>query len=325
MRATAKYQVGLSIIELMIAVALSSMLLFGVIQIFDANRESSRLTDAYGRVQESGRISLELVSRDIRMADYWGCAPDSTAITSHLDTSDADYAAWMNPEGVAGVEGTNNVGAGVNFPGTGVQMKTGTDTLTLRGSKSLNDAKVITPYMPNVAAVIQLTAGSGIQLGDVIMISDCTGADVFTNTANNTDSTGTLQHNTGVNSGAMVQNATQPLSHTYDGTAQISRPYVIDYFAGDNGAGGFSLYRRLNGSAPSEMVRDIEDLQFEYGEDTNDDGAADIYRTANNVANMGNVVSIRISATFASSTNVVNGAPLTRVYSLTSNIRNRTL
>lgn len=71
---------GFSLIELMIAVVLGAALLFGVIQIFDSNKQSSRLQHAFVEVQEAGRIAADLLARDIRMADYWGCT-DTSNIT----------------------------------------------------------------------------------------------------------------------------------------------------------------------------------------------------------------------------------------------------
>ncbi|MDH5233162.1 MAG: prepilin-type N-terminal cleavage/methylation domain-containing protein, partial [Gammaproteobacteria bacterium] len=70
-----RYQHGLSLIELMISLLLGALLLFGVFRIFDTNQQTARMANAFSRVQEGGRISMEMIARDIRMADHWGCTP----------------------------------------------------------------------------------------------------------------------------------------------------------------------------------------------------------------------------------------------------------
>jgi len=69
-------QSGLSLIELMIAVALSAFLLVGLIQIFTASSQAYRTSVGLSRVQEGGRFSFEFMQRDLRMAGHMGWAND---------------------------------------------------------------------------------------------------------------------------------------------------------------------------------------------------------------------------------------------------------
>jgi len=104
---------GYTLIELLIATGLGIFLLSGVVQIFNSNSQSIRLVNASARVQEGGRIAMEMLTRDIRMADYWGCAPDPSTITNHLKTdgSDTDYDPDIhNPQTGSGLGGLNDVG-----------------------------------------------------------------------------------------------------------------------------------------------------------------------------------------------------------------------
>ena len=66
-------QSGLSLIELMIALALGVILLLGLIEIFGSVRASFNAAEARARIQESGRFSLEFMRRDVRMAGHLGC------------------------------------------------------------------------------------------------------------------------------------------------------------------------------------------------------------------------------------------------------------
>lgn len=55
-------------------------------------------------------------------------------------------------------------------------------------------------------------------------------------------------------------------------------------------------------------------MQIQYGEDTNEDRAADIYRTANQVTNWGNVVSVRIELLLQSVEDGIASQPQTYTF-----------
>lgn len=65
-------QRGLTMVELMIAVVLGSILMIGVIQLFSGMRASYQLNESLSRVQESGRFATQLISEDLRTAGYSG-------------------------------------------------------------------------------------------------------------------------------------------------------------------------------------------------------------------------------------------------------------
>jgi len=65
---------GFTLVELMIAMVLGTILTTGIIQFFLANHQSARVAEALSRVQENGRFAMEFISRDIREADYNACA-----------------------------------------------------------------------------------------------------------------------------------------------------------------------------------------------------------------------------------------------------------
>lgn len=76
-----KRQQGLSLIELMIAILISSILLLGVLQLFSNTSASDRTNSAMASVQESGRIALEIIGADARRTGYQGCTSASTLAT----------------------------------------------------------------------------------------------------------------------------------------------------------------------------------------------------------------------------------------------------
>ncbi|MBB6598678.1 PilW family protein [Luteimonas sp. MC1825] len=67
---------GLSLIELMIALVISSLLVLGLVEVFAASRSAYQLSTGLARVQENGRFALDFMQRDIRMAGHLGCVND---------------------------------------------------------------------------------------------------------------------------------------------------------------------------------------------------------------------------------------------------------
>ena len=73
-----KPQLGFSLIELMITIILSSLLLLGVLQLYINTSATDRTSNELARVQESGRVALELIAREARRAGYQGCVGAGT-------------------------------------------------------------------------------------------------------------------------------------------------------------------------------------------------------------------------------------------------------
>ncbi len=63
-------QLGLGLVELMVALVVSTFLLGGLIQIFIASKMSYRMLDGYSRLQENGRFAVDVLSKNIRLAGY---------------------------------------------------------------------------------------------------------------------------------------------------------------------------------------------------------------------------------------------------------------
>lgn len=74
-------QRGLSMIELMVALLLSSLLLLGVLQMFSNSSHSNKVSTALIQVQDSGRVVLDMIASDARRAGYQGCVMPSNVVT----------------------------------------------------------------------------------------------------------------------------------------------------------------------------------------------------------------------------------------------------
>lgn len=80
-----KTQRGLSLIELMVAVLIGTLLLIGLVEIFGASRTAYQLSQGLARVQENGRFAMDFVQRDLRMAGHLGCINDQARFLPEND------------------------------------------------------------------------------------------------------------------------------------------------------------------------------------------------------------------------------------------------
>jgi len=106
--AKARYSGGFSLVELMVALAISSVLLLGLTSIFVSSGQSRTVQTALSGIHETGRFAMDQMSRHIRMTGArtinWTFGPvpgalvvtngasDSVAMT-YQDTLDCNLAA----------------------------------------------------------------------------------------------------------------------------------------------------------------------------------------------------------------------------------------
>lgn len=110
-------QKGLSIIELMVTILLSTILLLGVMQLFSNVSQTDRANTALGRVQESGRLALELIGKDARRAGYQGCVAADTETTVGSVTFPDDAISVDDDGGGITFRYATTADTGTAFPG----------------------------------------------------------------------------------------------------------------------------------------------------------------------------------------------------------------
>lgn len=77
-RAFAQGAKGVSLIELMVALAIGSLLVLGLVEVFSASRTAYQLSEGLSRVQENGRFAMDYIQRDLRMGGHMGCVNDQS-------------------------------------------------------------------------------------------------------------------------------------------------------------------------------------------------------------------------------------------------------
>lgn len=79
-----KFQRGFSLIEMMIALVLGTLVVAAIIGVFLLGNRSYREDDRFARMQENGRYALKVLSGELANAGFWGGIPSPAAVTSTL-------------------------------------------------------------------------------------------------------------------------------------------------------------------------------------------------------------------------------------------------
>jgi len=105
-----RHQQGLTLVEILVALMISTFLIAGVIQLFIGSKQTYRSYDALSRIQENGRFVLEAMARDIRMAGYYPRITTRTITGVTVTESVDNPPSW--PALYGGVQGRFIAGDG---------------------------------------------------------------------------------------------------------------------------------------------------------------------------------------------------------------------
>ncbi len=332
-------QTGVSIVEIMVGIAISLILLAGVMQIFITNKQSYRVQQAFSRLQENGRYAMHFLTQDLRMAGYFGCA---SAIDSPNNIVDIDGIAGPDPisdfsgNGLQGYEygdlplvlnDTTNLTTTEVYPNTDfITIKRGTNT-GIHPTGPINSLNGQLKLPEDIASGL-------FAVKDILFVTDCEAADTFAATTVN-DVTGAGGKKWIEISHADNFNTDPQLSKIYDTDAEVMKLVFHTYYVGTNSAGVPALFRVAMGNAgsigtPQELVEGVEDMQLLYGEDTDGDGVVNKYVGAGAVTDFTDVISIRATLTIrtiedniAATTTVEGDKRLRRHFTSLITIRNR--
>ncbi len=354
-------QKGLTIIELMISLVISSLVTLGLVQMFTANQESSSLLRGQATLGESGRFAMEMIGRSLRKANYRGCN-SKRAVEDTIDTVPYEFALDMGIQGYEGSAGTwtpdfsitrmpmtsgstdTNVYSPGGESGTGIDLDAlvdDTDILTVWFA-SPTEYSVDTATEPLVSGVepILLNASptdieDALDRYHVAFINDCSTENMFVVTQiNNRSGSAELEHTAGVGVGA-TQNLT-PIMGTGSGYQDgvVVQPIVSHTFyigqSGNVNAFGDpinSLFRKDGINAPIELVEGIEDMEILYGVDTGGEALVpSTYVPASGVSDFKDVIAVRVQIV-ANSVDDVGSSDadgiLRRTFTQTVRLRNR--
>jgi type IV pilus assembly protein PilW len=290
---------GFSLVELMVALTIGLIILSAVSMLFVNSKKTYTTQDSLARLQENARFAMQFLTKDLRLAGYYGCisdiAPDSVYSTLNNSTTFA-YNAQVPLEGLNNATGTWHPSASTVLP---PGIVSGTDSVAIRVADA-SSSIFLTNEMSNNTDVLTVNSVSGLSSGDIIMVSDCSSTDIM-----NVTGISGLQISHAAGSGN-PSNSSQSLSKVYSpstgpGGTRVMKFWTRRYFIGTGASGNPALFRQDNSATAVELVDGIEKMKILYGEYTAsppDPNRANwvpsVYRNATAVSDWTKVVSVRI-------------------------------
>jgi type IV pilus assembly protein PilW len=311
-------QSGLSLVELLIAMALGLLLTLGVTQIYLGSSVTYRQTQGFAHAQESSRFVSAILTPALRSAGSFGCLPQANRpLDSEIDpqlNTDLNLTVPLG-EALRGWEYTGTgpndsitlAGGALATPSAGnwASGTAGTNLPASLAGRVVTNSDVvivnaITPTPATVNAVtgttgtsISLTGASGINVNHVVLATSdassgaCFSGGLFQNSDDAPDSSIT-----------MAGGNTPGLSYGPD--TRVYEFTQMAYYIGQGTNGEPALFRRLMTPLedPQELISGVETFQILYGiKSAGSNNAADDYVTADQVApnDWNSVVSVRFS------------------------------
>ncbi|HIG41727.1 MAG TPA: hypothetical protein EYQ14_14505 [Gammaproteobacteria bacterium] len=332
MSGASKQQIGFTIVEMMVGLGLSSIITLGMMQLFVENTRTYHMLSGQSFMQESGRFAIKTLTRSGQMAGYKGCfsknkeiyktfladIPYEFDIATSVRGFEAETTTWLPdietvlPKTVSNVN-SNIYAAGTAGPGNGIdtsKILRGTDIVTFNHIHETKHRLAVD--MATSGEVVEVeNAGFEFGVDHMAFIHDCEKGTVFRVTG--FDGTNKVEHDGTVDADGYTNALTRLAEfNTFETdafvSAIISETYFIMASQSENQFGNkpMSLWRKIGIEAPQEIVNGIEDLQVRYGIDTDNDNIPNKYVDANEVADFGSVLTLRITVV-ANSVNDVDG------------------
>ena len=93
--ATRRQSAGMTLVELMVALAVGSFLIVGAVQVYNQSRQAYVINDSIARVQETAQFAMDTIEADLRMASNFGRNSRGDTIVGRASPIDP------NPTGLA--------------------------------------------------------------------------------------------------------------------------------------------------------------------------------------------------------------------------------
>jgi type IV pilus assembly protein PilW len=250
-RAVGSSEAGFTLVEMMTAFVILFIAMTAAYATFEFQHASFTVQNRVAETQQNLRSSMEMLGRDIMLAGYG--IPAAVNLPAGLLLSGDNTIRAIDPR----------------------NSTTAPDQIVLLYTYDMDANFPPTTLSTSMGAynnTISVTSTNGFANGDYILVTDGTSADLFQITAAITDNT-TLPHNAlGVNAAA---------SHVsfpgYLAGATVSKARFVRYFIDttDPNHPTLMLDKMVSGVQPQPLADDIEDMQFQYGLDTNGDFVVD--------------------------------------------------
>lgn len=276
---------GITLIEVLIAMVLGLLLLSGAISLFINNKRVFKENDQMGRLQESARFSIELLTKDIRSAGFIGCHHDINQVSDLIDTDNGFYntfyairngaislvveglesgaTAWQPSGELAIATGTNPTGRVADTDAIIVRYLSG-EHWNVVADNDL-DASTAQGFMVSTGDPLVISTvddhpttgdrANNLVRGEFVAVSDCSTTHLF-QIGSRCASAKSVAVNPTCAAGAdgLVSpagtlitpgNSATDFGGIYGEDARVRRYIAVGYYIGNGGYGGPSLYRQI--------------------------------------------------------------------------------
>ncbi len=325
-RVTHNSQKGLTLIELMIAMLVGSILLIGVYQLFYSSKQANTLLTTEAEMQENARFAFSVMTSVLQEAGNFGCQSSSLmTLNSLVKTTSDTFRPWRSIEGWEasgthyGESYTPDLNSSVG-QSTGLHWLTSNQATKDTGIKSKSHSDIVKVWYTKKKKSSLSTINNGVltfpalnlKQGDILVINDCqtvTFAQVCSCDTSDSIPCDGDDGKANISPDACGTPGNYTFNHTNlnQATTEISVLEEAIFFVGkrSDSTTGYqsnapSLYVKHlgNNSTPSskeEILEGVESLQVLYGQDTNNNNSPNYYVSANQITDWTKVVSVRIS------------------------------
>ena len=236
----------MTLVELMVALAIGSFLLIGAITVFVQSRATARVVDSVSRLQENARFVLDALEPDVRMASYYGLTTRPEKILGRAGPDDA-VSTDFSVAGDCGTNWTIHLDAPLDGSNDGYAW-------TCSAFESAAEASADTLVVRRVAEEIEPAAASRLQIQSARFL----------------DST-------------LFVGAALPAGYTADNSEThrlIVNGYYVSRTSTMSTAGNLVPSLRMKTLVDGPRIEDrevlpgVEDMQVQFGIDTDPAGAA---------------------------------------------------
>lgn len=91
---------GTSLVELLVAMLLGLVLIAGALVLHQQSNAALRTTEAVARLQDAGRLALDVLEADLRMASHWGLLGRAELVANRAGAGEPLPAAFTPAQGV---------------------------------------------------------------------------------------------------------------------------------------------------------------------------------------------------------------------------------
>ena len=265
---------GFSLVELLVAMVIGLFLIGGTTMVFLGNVRSAELGQAVASLQANARYALDAIAADIRAAGYRGCASvaDTPFLVSTddapLDASRPDASALVGAR-IASDGWKPSAPVGYTAPGGRAAPVVGTDALMVQYGVAPGEA--LRASMSSTSGTLAIDGTmAGLETGDLALVADCSGAELFEVSARTVRSSGTTLQPVEALSRRYARDPRYP-----KGTLVMPFTAVI-YYVGDSGRVNRtgdairSLYLQtlpfdVTDNPPIELVEGVDQLRLAFG------------------------------------------------------------